>query len=534
MESLLSHAIVRSNAPKPEAPEPPPRDAMLPAKAGAEAPQPRGAKSLGVEVARLVAERPLASTWRARFLEGPSKGRQVALVVVSESASVAVRERFASVAEDLLAAGGNLGGILRVHAVAPSRDAYVADLWTTGTAKDLSALRWPLRRRLEFVGRLGKALETLHAMGLVHGCLCAENVLLDDDLHPVLSEVGLVPSSVIGNTPSYADFASPEVRSGDAPSGRADLFSVGRILQEVVRGDETPELLDVIRTCLAPPTSRYASAADFARALNSVAEKLPVEEEVPRVSLAGRPPSESRPGPVPGGSRPPPPLRERNTRPDMVLPARGAPRGAALDAFGRRSLLAGGAGLLCVLLAFGGALALGGADENVRVFFAACLAVGVAAATWLLPSLPRAPALLRFVLAGACTALCAVLDPLAMVYANVAQHHLRGSEASRRAAIEEILRLGRDFRGLSLSGIDLSGLDLTGADLRGVNLSRADLSRTRLWGAEVEGASFEGARLEGADLDRTNLAQARLRGAACDVATQLPAGWRCVDASIVR
>mgnify|MGYP001457318291 CR=1 FL=1 len=537
MESLLSHAIVRTDTPRPEAPVPraPGERTPAPANAEVEIPQPRGAKVLGVQAVGVVAQRPFAATWRARFIAGPNRGRPVALVIVSESASVAVRERFASVAEDLLAASGAVSGILRVQAVAPSRDAYVADLWTTGTAKDLSALRWSLRRRLEFVGRVAQALETLHTMGLVHGCLCAENVLLDDDLRPVLSEVGLVTPAVVGDTPSYADFASPEVKSGAGPDVRDDVFSAGRLLQEVVRGDETPELLDVVRTCLAPPMSRYASAADFERALNAVAERLPNEDDAGRVSLAGRPPSESRPGPIPSGSRPPPPLRERNTRPDMVaLPTAGATRESALNAVGRPSPLFGGAGLLAVVLGVAGAFALGGADSTVRVVFATCLAAGAAAATWLLPSVPRAPAVVRLALAGACAALFAVIDPLATIYATVAQHHLRGSEASRRAAIEEIMRLGRDFRGLSLSGIDLAELDLTGADLRGADLSRADVSHTRLWGAEIEGASFEGARLEGADLDHTNLARARLGGATCDASTRLPAGWRCVDSLIVR
>jgi uncharacterized protein YjbI with pentapeptide repeats len=131
-------------------------------------------------------------------------------------------------------------------------------------------------------------------------------------------------------------------------------------------------------------------------------------------------------------------------------------------------------------------------------------------------------------------ALAIALDPLARIYAAAAQRRIHGTEATRRAAIEEIVRLGRDFRGISLAGIDLSGLDLTGADLRGVDLSRADLSRTRLWGAEVDGASFDGARLEGADLDRTALEKALVGTAACDPSTRLPAGWRCAGSRLAR
>jgi hypothetical protein len=203
------------------------------------------------------------------------RGKVVALVVVSERASVVVRERFANIAEDLHATGDAVSGILRVYAVAPSRDALVGDLWTTGTAVDLSALRWPLRKRLELVCEVARSLETLHAMGFVHGCLCLENVLLDDDLHPVLSEVGLAPPAVVAQIRAYTDFASPEVKAGEAPSTRSDVYSVGRLLQEVVRGSETKEVIEIIRTCLAPPTLRYARAGDLDGALSAVVAKLP-------------------------------------------------------------------------------------------------------------------------------------------------------------------------------------------------------------------------------------------------------------------
>jgi uncharacterized protein YjbI with pentapeptide repeats len=166
--------------------------------------------------------------------------------------------------------------------------------------------------------------------------------------------------------------------------------------------------------------------------------------------------------------------------------------------------------------------------------FAACLALGAAVATWLLPSLPRGAAAARLVLAGGLLALLVIFDPLSVVYARVAQRQLRGSDVARHAAIDEILRLGRDFRGMSLAGIDLSGQDLTGADLRGVDLSRADLSHARLWGAQVVGASFEGARLEGANLERTNLALAHVAEATCDATTRLPSTWRCSGSRLSR
>jgi hypothetical protein len=145
-----------------------------------------------------------------------------------------------------------------------------------------------------------------------------------------------------------------------------------------------------------------------------------------------------------------------------------------------------------------------------------------------LPTLSRSGFTTRIIMALACALAAFAFDPLATMYRRAAQRQLHGSAYVRQAAIEEIVRLGRDFRGMSLTEVDLSGLELSGADLRGVSLAGSDLSRTRLWGAEVEGASFDGAHLNGADLGHTALERALHLGTAlCDSATRLPDGWRC-------
>jgi hypothetical protein len=497
-------------------------------------PQPHGARALGVRALALVAQRAFTSTWRARVLDGPERDQEVALVVLRDGATAPVRERFARIAEELRAAGEGLLGVLRVRSVARSRDAYLAHLWTAGTTEDLSALRWPLRRRLEFVCRIAESLGQLHALGLVHGCLCPENILLDDDLHPVLSDVGVASPVALREVPSYAGFAAPEVVAGEAPNVGSDIFSVGRLLQVVAMGEVSPEIAEVIRACLAPLESRYRSAADLARALAGVAETLPEEDAGSGVALASSARGGDSPARAADVRRPqPPPARPREAQ----LPtAVAAPRPDAIpeSVLARRAPFVGIAGLLTMALALGGGFFLGGSDSSLRTAFDLFLMLGSAAAVWLLPGLPRRPAAARVALAGSCVALVAVVDPLAAVYGAAARHRLHGGRSEPRAAIDEIVRLGRDFRGVPLAGLNLSGIDLTGADLRGVDLSAADLSNARLWGAEIEGASFDGARLEGADLDHTSLAQAKVGAAKCDAATQLPAGWRCAGFHITR
>jgi uncharacterized protein YjbI with pentapeptide repeats len=132
----------------------------------------------------------------------------------------------------------------------------------------------------------------------------------------------------------------------------------------------------------------------------------------------------------------------------------------------------------------------------------------------------------------ATVALLVVIDPLDVTYRIAAQRHLGGDETSRSAAIGEIVRMGRAFRGLSLASQDLSGMDLAGADLRGVDLSNANLARTNLFGAEVQGASFDGAALGGATLDQVELPLANVGTATCDGATRLPHGWSCREGHV--
>jgi hypothetical protein len=181
---------------------------------------------------------------------------------------------------------------------------------------------------------------------------------------------------------------------------------------------------------------------------------------------------------------------------------------------------------------------LGGSNDALRALLMIAVVAGGALGTTLLrpaesTRLGRASAM-QLGLALVCAALLLVLDPLSLGYRMAAQRHLRGDAASRRAAVAEVVRLGRDFRGLSLANLDLSGEDLSGADLRGVDLSHANLARAQLFAADVQGASFDGASLAGATLGQVQLELANVGAATCDGDTHLPQGWRCREGRVTR
>jgi hypothetical protein len=174
-------------------------------------------------------------------------------------------------------------GVLRVHEVFPSDRAYVTDLWTVGTAADVGALGWSVRRKITMFEAVCSALGRLHASGLVHGCLRPENVLFDDELHPVLADAGMIDIALaLGGDPDgafgYGPYACAEARYGMPMDVRADVFAAGKLLQFLMMGDAPedaveplprlesmkdqapPGIIRIVRKCVqGDPDGRYAS-----------------------------------------------------------------------------------------------------------------------------------------------------------------------------------------------------------------------------------------------------------------------------------
>ena len=94
--------------------------------------------------------------------------------------------------------------------------------------------------------RVAQALAAVHAAGLVHRDVKPSNILLRADGEPVLTDFGmaaalvdilaerrLTPPNVLVGT---ADYLSPEAIGGAAVDGRADLYSLGVVLYEMLTG----------------------------------------------------------------------------------------------------------------------------------------------------------------------------------------------------------------------------------------------------------------------------------------------------------
>jgi serine/threonine-protein kinase len=182
------------------------------------------------------------------------------------------------------------------------------------------------RQRLSFdaivrlLSIVARAVDHLHAHGVVHRDLKPSNILLDRDDQPYVTDFGLakvfVPGSeatatgVIAGTPSYM---APEQASGHSSEvgPAADVYSLGAILYELLTGEppfrqENPldTLLDILGRepryprqlnprvphgleliclkCLAkPPADRYRSAAALADDLERFARHEPLSVRPP-------------------------------------------------------------------------------------------------------------------------------------------------------------------------------------------------------------------------------------------------------------
>ena len=167
-----------------------------------------------------------------------------------------------------------------------------------------------LARAARIVDQILAALVEAHRLGMVHGDVKSDNVVIAPDYdgadHATVIDFGLVrilgqeiSDAEVSGTPEYM---APEVVLGSVPTARSDIYAVGCVLYELVTGTtpfrggsayeimsrhveaqiappstRAPELAfardfqEVILTALAKnPDDRFSTAADFAIALQAV------------------------------------------------------------------------------------------------------------------------------------------------------------------------------------------------------------------------------------------------------------------------
>jgi hypothetical protein len=141
---------------------------------------------------------------------------------------------------------------------------------------------WTDQRVLHVVADLAAALGLAHAHGLCHGSFSAHSVLMEHDGMVTILDLAWPRRRTALDR---ADVA-PEVRMGQPPTPRADVFALGQVLRRLAhaRGYGAGRaldgaVLDVVRRATArEPRARYADGAALAQAVESLLATLPSAE----------------------------------------------------------------------------------------------------------------------------------------------------------------------------------------------------------------------------------------------------------------
>jgi hypothetical protein len=131
----------------------------------------------------------------------------------------------------------------------------------------------PIPKALEMARQLCAGVGAAHARGVLHRDLKPSNIMVDGRGQIRIMDFGLAVTVAddvreIAGTPAYM---SPEQLAGGPVTVRSDLYSLGRVLDEILPAGVDPQVSTTVRACMAPdpakrPHSAYAVAAALPRA----------------------------------------------------------------------------------------------------------------------------------------------------------------------------------------------------------------------------------------------------------------------------
>jgi serine/threonine-protein kinase PpkA len=174
-----------------------------------------------------------------------SLGREVALKVMAPELA-----RDASYAERFLREGKVVAklrhrNIVTVHdlGVSPGGQPFLAMEFESGGSVADRAGQLSSAEVLRCVRDIAAALDHAHSQGVIHRDVKPENILRSEDGHYLLSDFGIARVSegtsaltVEGSTLGTPQYMSPEQWKGENLDGRADLYSLGVVLYQMLTG----------------------------------------------------------------------------------------------------------------------------------------------------------------------------------------------------------------------------------------------------------------------------------------------------------
>ena len=272
---------------------------------------------------------------RTFLAEQTSLARQVALKVMSEEFfnEPILRQRF--VDEGKSAARLNHPNVLAVFDIG-SAGGYpfiATEFVPGGTLRD--SLQEPMEPvdALRIAKELASALEYAHSQGVVHRDIKPSNILFRADGAAVLSDLGILKAQSVSVSMQMGSphYMSPEQIEGQVGDGRADLYSLGVVLFEMLTGrppfdaddpfivvgkhlsEPIPRLSESLaiyqplidRTLAKKPEDRFASAKEMVVSLDGYLEPTTLryvrtkDAQKPAVPARAEPPAPKAVTPIP-------------------------------------------------------------------------------------------------------------------------------------------------------------------------------------------------------------------------------------------
>jgi serine/threonine protein kinase len=151
------------------------------------------------------------------------------------------------------------------------------------------------------ITQIGGALDAAHGRGLVHRDVKPANILISDETahtHAYLTDFGLTkrPGSTgsltgTGLWVGTADYVAPEQIQGHAIDGRADVYSLGCVLYEMLTGEVAyPKDGDIAKLWAHisnPPPQPSAARPELVPAFDDVVAKATAKDPADRYATAG-------------------------------------------------------------------------------------------------------------------------------------------------------------------------------------------------------------------------------------------------------